>query len=136
MATDSATTDSPRFDRYNHLADEYRSCVVRCQQAVDQLDACEREYRQAVIDIAGQEAIVPRTWQSKIDGALSQLSQREFEVLTLVGQGLATPQVAERLSIATSTVETYRERLKSKLNLESGPALVRYAVLWSAGHRE
>jgi DNA-binding NarL/FixJ family response regulator len=60
-----------------------------------------------------------------------QLSNRELQIFTLIGQGRNTHEIATELQIAVSTVETYRERLKSKLNLASGPELMRYAFFWA-----
>jgi DNA-binding NarL/FixJ family response regulator len=58
------------------------------------------------------------------------LSARELEILTLIGRGRTTPEIASQLGIAISTVETYRERLKTKLNLSTGAELTRHAILW------
>lgn len=62
---------------------------------------------------------------------IDRLSDRELEVLQMIGQGQSTSQIAEQLCLSTKTVETYREHLKQKLNLSTGPELVRYAVEWS-----
>jgi DNA-binding NarL/FixJ family response regulator len=59
-----------------------------------------------------------------------KLSSRELQVFTMIGDGRSTLEIADELQIATSTVETYRERLKAKLNLKSGSELIRQAVLW------
>jgi DNA-binding NarL/FixJ family response regulator len=59
-----------------------------------------------------------------------QLSDRELEVFTLIGQGRTTHAIAKELNLAVSTVETYRERLKVKLKLDSGSELTRRAILW------
>jgi DNA-binding NarL/FixJ family response regulator len=59
------------------------------------------------------------------------LSDRELEVLELLGQGLGTAQIATRLSLSPKTVDTYREHLKSKLDLKNSAELIRYAVWWS-----
>ena len=56
------------------------------------------------------------------------LTDRELEVFELIGQGISTRQIGERLSISIKTVETYRENLKRKLNLDSGSELIRYAI--------
>jgi DNA-binding NarL/FixJ family response regulator len=121
------------FDRYHQIALDYQECVVRCQQALDQLEACKRELRQ----VASYSADLPHCVAPdlKIEHAALKLSHRELQVFMLIGQGLTTPQIAEQLGVVISTVETYRERLKSKLNLESGPALNRQAVLWLVGPR-
>lgn len=58
------------------------------------------------------------------------LSNRELEVFDLIGRGLGTRDIAERLGIAFKTVETYRENIKEKLVIESGPELARRAVAW------
>jgi DNA-binding NarL/FixJ family response regulator len=59
-----------------------------------------------------------------------QLSDRELQVFTMIGKGRTTHSIAAELHLAVSTVETYRERLKTKLNLESGAELTRRAILW------
>lgn len=65
--------------------------------------------------------------QSPVEG----LSDRELEVLQLLGKGMTTARIAGSLCLSAKTIETYREHLKQKLNLESGPQLLRYAVEWS-----
>jgi len=60
-----------------------------------------------------------------------QLSSRELQIFNMIGQGKNTHEIAAELSIAVSTVETYRERLKSKLNLASGSELSRHAFFWA-----
>jgi DNA-binding NarL/FixJ family response regulator len=64
------------------------------------------------------------------DSKFSGLSGRELQIFTLIGQGLNTHQISADLHLAVSTVETYRERLKTKLNLASGAELTRHAILW------
>ncbi len=65
---------------------------------------------------------------------LDVLTDRELEVFMLIGQGFAPRHIAERLSLSVSTVEVYRERIKEKLNLNSSPLLLRYAVRWCKDH--
>ncbi|SEB13278.1 two component transcriptional regulator, LuxR family [Thiothrix caldifontis] len=66
------------------------------------------------------------------DGALSLdlLSDRELEVFKLIGEGVSTQQIAESIMLSISTVETYRQRIKAKLNINSNTELVRSAVQW------
>ena len=61
---------------------------------------------------------------------LERLTDRELEVLQLIGQGRATRHIAEQLHISARTVDAHRAHIKEKLQLEDGPALVRYAVRW------
>jgi DNA-binding NarL/FixJ family response regulator len=62
--------------------------------------------------------------------SLEGLSDREFEVFQLIGQGLKTRQIAEKLNISPKTVDTYRAHLKVKLNLDNGTELIRHALHW------
>jgi DNA-binding NarL/FixJ family response regulator len=62
--------------------------------------------------------------------SIADLTDRELAVFDLIGQGLSTSQIAERLRLSVKTVETHREKIKRKLQLTSGTDLVRYAVQW------
>ena len=56
------------------------------------------------------------------------LSDRELEVFRLLGQGFGTRQIAEKLRLATSTVESYRAGIKQKLGLARATELVARAA--------
>ena len=56
------------------------------------------------------------------------LSSREREVLQLLAEGRSTAETAERLHVSVKTVETHRRRLMEKLDLDSIPALTKYAI--------
>jgi DNA-binding NarL/FixJ family response regulator len=62
---------------------------------------------------------------------IDTLSDRELEVFELIGQGLTTRQIANKLHLSPKTVETYRENIKSKLNLTNATELTRHAVQWT-----
>ena len=73
--------------------------------------------------------------QKKRDGwSIDTLTDRELEVFELIGQGLTTRQIAQRLHLSPKTVETYRDNIKSKLNLGTSSELVRHAVKWALEH--
>ncbi len=63
-------------------------------------------------------------------GLLDSLTDREVEVMSLIGEGGATREIAETLGLSVKTVEAHRANIKNKLGLKSGPALVRFAVQW------
>lgn len=65
---------------------------------------------------------------TKASSPESLLSERELEVLKLIAEGLRTKEIADRLSIGSKTVDTYRARLMTKLNCDSTIELVRYAI--------
>jgi len=56
------------------------------------------------------------------------LSDREYEVLCLIGSGRSVKEIAYQLSLSPKTVGTYRTRLMVKMKVRSGADLVRYAV--------
>jgi DNA-binding NarL/FixJ family response regulator len=59
---------------------------------------------------------------------LERLSAREMEVLKLVAEGNSSSAVAERLGISPKSIDTYRSRLMTKLDLQHLPALVKFAI--------
>lgn len=67
---------------------------------------------------------------------LDVLTNRELEVFRLVGEGLSTKEIAERLHLSIKTIGTYRENIKEKLNLKHFTELVKYAVYWSDKYRK
>ncbi|MEQ9411767.1 MAG: response regulator transcription factor [Fuerstiella sp.] len=61
---------------------------------------------------------------------LDLLTDRELEVFSLIGNGLTTRQIAEKLDLSPKTIESYRENIKSKLDLENAIRLQQRAVQW------
>ena len=59
---------------------------------------------------------------------MERLSDREFEVFQLIGQGHATREIAQRLHLSVKTVEVHRANIKKKLDLKTGADLVRQAI--------
>jgi DNA-binding NarL/FixJ family response regulator len=69
--------------------------------------------------------------QALSDSITDSLTDRELQVFELTGIGLSTREVAERLRVDVKTVETYRARLKEKLNLKDGTELLKLAIRWN-----
>jgi DNA-binding NarL/FixJ family response regulator len=63
-------------------------------------------------------------------GGSARLSARELQVISLIGRGLGTRQIAENLSLSVKTVETHRLTIKRKLGLDTNAQLVQYAIKW------
>jgi len=61
---------------------------------------------------------------------MDSLTDRELEILELIGKGVATKNIATQLSISARTVEAHRAHIKEKLGVTDGAALVRHAVQW------
>lgn len=67
---------------------------------------------------------------------METLSDRELEVFTLIGQGKTTRQIAAQLNLSAKTIDTYRDLIKKKLNLDNTPMLIREAVLWVSEQKQ
>jgi len=63
------------------------------------------------------------------------LADRELEVFELTGRGLSTREIAGQLRIDVKTVDTYRARIREKLNLKSSSELLQLAIRWNQGSR-
>lgn len=76
--------------------------------------------------------LLNRTARGPVLGStpMEALADRELEVFQMIGRGLSTREIAQELRIGAKTVETYRMRIKEKLNLETGAELVREAIRW------
>ena len=73
---------------------------------------------------------MPAKKADKQRAPIQKLSNRELEVFELIGRGLVTKQIAVRLGVSHKTIETYREHLKKKLNVDNGSQLTTHAVQW------
>jgi len=97
------------------------------------LSAIRAVYRDEIyIDPFMTKHLINQAFQNK-DSAKpvnneNPLSEREIEVLQLIAQGYTNKQIAEELFISIKTVETYKDRIKKKLNRNRRSELVRYAV--------
>ena len=59
------------------------------------------------------------------------LADRELQVFELTGRGLNTREIAARLRVSVKTIETYRARIRQKLNLQDGSELLQLAISWA-----
>ena len=68
--------------------------------------------------------------KERVGFSMDTLSDREMEVFQLIGEGYSTRQIAAKLNLSVKTIDSYREHLKLKLQLDAGKDLVRYAIQW------
>jgi DNA-binding NarL/FixJ family response regulator len=72
----------------------------------------------------------------KAQNGITQLTDRELEVFELIGRGRTTREISGCLHLGVSTVDTYRARIKTKLNLDNASQLSHEAIRWvSAGQK-
>jgi DNA-binding NarL/FixJ family response regulator len=62
--------------------------------------------------------------------SVERLSDRELEVLDLMGQGYGAAEIAKMLNLSVKTVNAYRDHIKEKLHIDGAGDLRRFAVKW------
>ena len=65
--------------------------------------------------------------------SIENLSDRELEIFRLISEGYKASQIATKLFLSSKTIETYRSRIKEKLNLPNAAELLRYSIKWAKG---
>lgn len=68
--------------------------------------------------------------------AEASLTQREIEILRLIGEGYTSNEIAARTELSKRTVDTHRIHLMSKLGIKSLPELIKYAIQYIIQHRD
>jgi DNA-binding NarL/FixJ family response regulator len=112
------------------LISEGASGYIMKQAATDQLITALRQ----VLDghtFLSESLRQKLTLRSACEGGPStRLSARELQVISLIGRGLGTREIADNLSLSVKTVETHRLTIKRKLGLDTNAQLVQYAIKW------
>ena len=72
---------------------------------------------------------------TEIQSPVETLSDRELEIFKLIGQGFKASQIADRLHLSVKTVETYRARIKEKLDLADAGELLQFAIKWGSSNQ-
>src|ERR1041385_5068883 len=72
--------------------------------------------------------------RSKADKTSEVLTDRELQVLQLLGTGQSTRKIAESLSLSFKTIEAHRDNIKRKLGLQDAVELIHYATSWNQDH--
>ena len=109
---------------------------VNKDQATDRIVEAIRRVLEGKVYLS--EAMAERMLQRAVGGAREEvtrspvdvLADRELEVFRLIGGGVKTAEIAGRLHLSVKTVETYRDRIRQKLNLSDGTRLSHYATQW------
>ena len=67
---------------------------------------------------------------ASVRSLIAQLSDREFEVFALLGEGVSAHEIARRLHLSTKTVDAHRANIKTKLIIKTTSELISYAARW------
>jgi DNA-binding NarL/FixJ family response regulator len=104
------------------------------QEATDRLLGAVRHVLSGEIYLS--EQMISRILHKLVEGPesggvpLERLSDRELEVFQMIGQGLQTRQIAEKLGVSSKTVETYRTHIRRRLELRNAGELFERAREW------
>jgi len=98
-------------------------CVV---SVIDKSHACDTLLAEISKAVGGAENAAPIRLSA--EQIKSRLTGREFELFTVLGEGLSNKEIGQRFGISTRTVETHRKSISRKLG-SSGAALVRLAAI-------
>lgn len=125
--------DDPAYVRAA-LAAGATGYVVKKIREHDLLDAIRGVHRGRMVIDLDDEQRTAQVFQSlpssssRVYNAALHLSERETEVLRLLGRGLTNQAIAEELDLSPKTVATYRARVAEKLGLKTTAEFVQYAV--------
>jgi DNA-binding CsgD family transcriptional regulator len=71
-----------------------------------------------------------RSWSNNSSAGIETLSDREFQVFRLMGEGRSTKEISKLLEISTKTVDSHRENMKVKLGCSNSTELLLQARDW------
>ena len=116
---------------------EGASGYIMKQAAADQLLTALRTVLQGDTYLSAEMAAVHKEAANKIGSdPLQRLSNRELQVLNLVGRGVSSRDIATELGLSVKTVESHRQSIKRKLHLLTNSQLIKYAMNLHAGRRQ
>jgi DNA-binding NarL/FixJ family response regulator len=97
------------------------------REVVDAIRSVHSKRRYLSPQIA--DALITQSIQAhQMANPLEALSQREREILQLIAEGKSNQEIADFLSLSTKSVETYRSRLMTKLDIHDLATLIRFAI--------
>jgi DNA-binding NarL/FixJ family response regulator len=109
--------------------------VMKNVAGTDFLGALRKVARgQRHVSAAMGERLLSQVAKGRTPGAdedpVSALTDRELEVFRLIGEGISTREISQRLELSMKTVDAHRRHMREKLNLRSTSELIRYATQW------
>ena len=116
---------------------EGASGYIMKQAAADQLLTALRTVLQGDTYLSAEMAAVHKEAANTMGSdPLQRLSNRELQVLNLVGRGVSSRDIATELGLSVKTVESHRQSIKRKLHLLTNSQLIKYAMNLHAGRRQ
>jgi DNA-binding NarL/FixJ family response regulator len=115
-----------------------RGYVMKQEKPATLLSAIRQVLNGSIYVSARMSAQILETYSGRRAPASSspieQLSDREFEIFHLIGQGRNNQEIAEQLHLSLKTVAVHQANIRRKLNLTNSSDLIRFAVRWEGAH--
>jgi two-component system, NarL family, invasion response regulator UvrY len=113
-----------------HAPEEFAGRMVQAGAAgYVSKDSPPQELAQAVGTVLAGERYVPVVHEDRSRGLPHHaLSDREYQVLRMIGQGRTVSEIAADLSLSVKTVSTYRSRILDKMSMRTSAELMRYVI--------
>jgi DNA-binding NarL/FixJ family response regulator len=107
-------------------ASGYMTKMAASKELINAIERIWKGGRYVSVELADHLAIELGSHESDIPH--EKLSDREFQVLLLIGSGKAPQQMTDILSVSLSTVNTYRQRILLKMKMQANQELIRYCI--------
>jgi two-component system, NarL family, invasion response regulator UvrY len=113
-----------------HAAEEFAGRMLQAGAAgYVSKDSPPQELARAVGTVLGGQQYVPAVSEDRSRGLPHHtLSDREYQVLRMIGQGRTVSEIAVDLSLSVKTVSTYRSRILDKMSMRTSAELMRYVI--------
>ena len=107
-------------------------------QAISELEKAIRKILEGGIYVSANMSdrllkAIARSDSTSSGSSMDLLSDREVEVFEMIGRGLGNSEIARRLHLSVKTIESYRARIKEKLDLKNSGQLLQQALAWVQG---
>jgi DNA-binding NarL/FixJ family response regulator len=110
------------------------SGYITKQQPPDELIRAIRQVLDKRVYVSKEvsESLLRRlSWQPPTDGSPAKLlTDREFEIMRLLGEGKAPKDIARQIHLSAKTIAVHAANIRRKLNLRTTAQLIRFAVQW------
>ncbi len=99
------------------------------ENALNTVASGKKYYSESVVfELINRDKNIAELANEPIDEKLSQLSEREIEIIRMITRELSTNEIAEKLFISAGTVETHRHNIFKKLGVKNAIGLVKFAL--------
>lgn len=107
-----------------------QECETKLLEAIRTVQADRRFVSEEILQRLVNQALGGNEGEEPV----SLLTDREFEIYRLIGQGVTTGNIAKQLHVSPHTVDSHREKIRHKLNIKNGHELLQHAMRWVINH--